>query len=310
MPKNKKVLQKLSMNLKTIGIIIYLIFFGGAIGVFGKFALVSFNAETLIFLRLLIATLFLTLILWQKEKLGYAWHTLKKYVIDFFILALSGIGGGMVLGFLGLSFTTAVNYGLLFNISSIFMAILAVFLLKEKLPFKNIGLLILAFFGTMLIITNGNLQTFTLTASFGDLLVLLGALGWAIYSIYGSYLSKKAGIDSLTLVYNTFIIGLILLCPYLIYTSDFTIVPVTTSALIATILLGIFSTAILFYVWYEIINLGGGILGSFITLGENIGGSIFPILLLNERPALPIWIGGTIILSTILIYEHNKRISQ
>ena len=294
------------MGLKNFGIIFYLIFFGGAIGVLGKFALVSFRPETLIFLRLLITVTIFTLILWQKKKLGYALYMLKKHLLDFFILALSGIGGGMILGFFGLSITTAVNYDLLFNMSSIFMAVLAIFLLKEKLTLKNLALLILAFFGSVLIISKGNLQTFDLKASLGDLLVMLGALGWALYSIYGSYLSKNTSIDSLTLVYNTFVVSLILLGPYLIYKSNLTVAPVTASALIATMLLGIFSTALLFYLWFEIINLGGGILGGFITLGENIGGVVFPILLLGERPTWPVWLGGAIILGAMLIYEHKK----
>ncbi len=290
--------------MRTPGIIAYLIIFGGAIGVLGKFALVAFRPEALIFLRLLATVIFFTPILFWRGQLLGALKILKTHVMEFLILALSGVGGGMVLGFWGLSKTTAVNYDLLFNMSALFMTGLAVFLLKEKLLLRDVLLLFAAFLGAALIVTKGDFRSLEFMISTGDLLVLAGAMGWAWYSIYGSYIRKKIiGVDSVILVYNTFIVGVAFLLPYIFYSGGFTIGPITWSAVLATLLLGIFATAILFYLWFEVINIGGGIVGGFITLGENIGGVIFPIVLLGERPTAAVWIGGILIIGAVWCRE-------
>lgn len=293
-------------KLKVVGMILYVAFFGGAIGVLGKFALVSFQPKTLIFLRLLIAIIFFTLILWWKKKLRRAWTLLFKRAPDFFILAFSGIGGGMLLGFWGLSRTTAVNYSILFNISPLFMVVCAVLLLKEKISLRDGMLFVTALIGAGIVITNGKWQFLDFGGKYvyGDLLVLAGAIGWAFYLIYGSYAQHKdPEIDSITLVYNTFIIGAVLLFPYVLYGDGFAISAATGSAIAAVLLLGILSTAVLFYIWFEIIRIEGGVLGGLVTLGENISGAILPILFLGERPIMAVWIGGILIIGAMLFKE-------
>lgn len=298
-------------KLKIIEMILYIAFFGGAIGALGKFALTAFQPKMLIFLRLFIAIIFFTLILQWRKKLRDAWVLLFKRASDFFILALSGIGGGMLIGFWGLSRTTAVNYNFLFNASSLFMVVCAILLLKEKLSLRDGILLIITLIGAGIIVTNGKWQVLNFGGryAYGDLLVLAGAIGWAFYLIYGSYVQRKdLRIDSITLVYNTFVIGAILFFPYdVLFNGEFIIGSVTKNAIIAALLLGIFSTAILFYIWFEIIRIEGGVLGGFVVLGENISGVILPILLLGERPTIAVWIGGTFIIGAILFKEFFDK---
>ncbi len=300
------------MPLRTLGIIFYLMFFGGAIGVFGKFALPAFTPEALILTRLVMSTICFGAMLCWKRKLSEAFHILRQYFFIFLALAASGIGGGMILGFIGLSQTTAVNYDLLFNMSALFIVGFAITLLKESLRLRDALLLALALLGATLITTNG----FTLTPETinwrGDVLVLCGAVGWALYSVLGPRFARAhPEINPAIIIFNTFIVGSLFLLPYVLGRGGFTPALFDIRALAATLALGIFSTAILFYLWLEFVRTTSGLLGGFVTLGENISGVALPMLLLDEQPSVAVLLGGVLIAGTILIKNtHTSRTSN
>ena len=298
------------MPLRTFWIILYLAFFGGAIGVLGKFALPALRPETLIFVRLAISiACFAAVLCWQK-KFGDALRALREHFFIFCALAASGIGGGMILGFIGLSQTTAINYDLLFNMSALFIVGFSMLLLKEPLRARDALLLLLALFGALLITTNGFALTPTAINWRGDLLVLCGAIGWALYSVLGPRFARAhSDVDPITILFNTFVVGALFLLPYVLGRGGFTPSLLDFRTTIAALALGIFSTAILFYLWLEFVRTSTGLLGSFVTLGENISGFILPILFLGEQPGLAIWIGSALIVGAI-IFKKKSIASQ
>lgn len=294
------------MPIRTLGIILYLAFFGGAIGVLGKFSLSALQPETLILARLVISVLFFIPILRWRHKLGESVHVLHEEFPTFFILAATGIGGGMILGFMGLTRTTAVNYDLLFNMSAVFIVGFAVLLFHEKITLRDMMLFSVATIGAALIVTDGNFSTLSLFKNWrGDALVLLGALGWALYSILGPHFSRRRPeIDPLIIIFNTFLVGIIFLLPYVLGARGFTLELLNLRALFATLALGVFSTAILFYLWLQFVRLEGGVLSSFVTLGENLSGVLLPMLLLGERPSVFVIVGGALIIVTLIAKER------
>lgn len=290
------------MQLRTLGIILYLTFFGGAIGVLGKFALPALHPETLIFARLAISVLCFVPLLWWRHKIGESFRVLWEELPTFFALAATGIGGGMILGFLGLTRTTAVSYDLLFNTSAIFIVCFAALFFHEKITLRDMTLLSVAIVGTALIVTDGEFSTLSLFARWrGDTLVLLGALGWALYSMLGPHRARQhPEIDPLIVVFNTFFLGIIFLFPYILGARGFAFELLDLRAIFATLALGIFSTAILFYFWLQFVRLEGGLLGGFVTLGENLSGVLLPMLLLDERPSAFVVVGGALIVGAII----------
>lgn len=299
------------MSLRTLFIVFYLTFFGGLIGVLGKMALPVFDPVTIIFLRLIITLLCFTGLFVWRRKLGVVLFLIKKHAAGFLLLALTGIGGGMIIGFIGLSKTTAVNYSLLFNLSAVFMAVFAVWLLKERLTPRDALLFAVALFGSFLVVTGGRFSLGTLLSGNwqGDLLVVLGGAGWGFYSIYGPYLQKKnPGVDSFVLVFGSFLFSALLLLPYEL--SRGALRPESFSdvkAVTAILLLGVASTAILFYLWFDFIGKSGGILGSFVALSENVGGVILPVLFFHERPGAAVVAGGFLIILALFLQEFLSK---
>lgn len=294
------------MSRRTLMTIFYLAFFGGAIGVFGKFALHAFTPMMLILLRLIMSVLLFGVILLWRAKLGATLRLLWKERITFLALTASCIGGAMILGFIGLKQTNAVDYDLLMNMSAIFMIVFAALLFHERITPRDIALIALAFFGATLVATNDALTEAIQWASWrGNLLVGIGGIGWALYSILAPALARQnPDADPLAIVFNTFLLGIFFLFPYVLGSGEFSFALLDTQSALATLALGIFSTAILFYLWLEFVRTSGGVFGAFVTLGENIGGVLLPMIFLGEQPNLYVWVGGVLIVGAIIAKEY------
>ena len=74
-------------------------------------------------------------------------------------------------------------------------------------------------------------------------------------------------------------------------------------SILSALLLSVFSTAILFVLWFFLIQKRGGILAAFVGLSENIGGVLFPMFILGEQMTWATTIGGSLILGAILCHE-------
>lgn len=299
------------MNLRTFGIIIYLAVFGGAIGLFGKLALAAFSPAQLIFLRLIVTQIFFGALFAYQKRFRAVLAVILKNWRQFALLALFGVGGGMVLGFLGLGRTTAVDYGLLFNISAVFMAAFAMPMLREVIRLRDGILLCAALFGAALIVTEGDFSYgfFRNENIIGNTLIILAAASWGFYSIYGAYLHRRnAQIDSAVVVFGSFLFGSFLLLPYILFSEPFHAASFADlGAVFSALTLSVFATALLFYLWFEFINKKGGLLGGFVALSENIGGAIFPVLFLGEKLTMPIAIGGAIIIAALAVQDYFSR---
>ncbi len=298
-------------KLFNILVILYVIVFGGAIGVFAKFALPAFSPVFLIFIRIVLSLVFFTLLLWYRRKLGQTFKIIWGNLPSFLLLAISGVGLGMITTFWGLNWTSAINYSLLFNATPLAMIFLSAWLLKEKIRPIDLILFVPALAGSILVVTGGEISSlFTREMFWGNLLVFVGAVGWGFYSVYGPALSKKqAKIDSLTLLYGSFLIASVVMVPFLLKMGCADIATLVKVAEInfttvgATLALSILSTALLFLVWFNLVKAKGGILASFIVLAEDLAGVLLPILLLSEVLTVVTVIGGIMIVLPLLLRE-------
>lgn len=100
-----------------------------------------------------------------------------------------------VLGFLGITFhqwlqstglltAQATTTAWIITSTPIFIALLGFFILEERLAWYQVAGIILATFGVLLVVTKGDLSSLTAGrfGTAGDLLVLISALNWAIFS--------------------------------------------------------------------------------------------------------------------------------
>ncbi len=305
------IISMTSARLKTWLLIIYLGFWGGAIGVLGKLAFPLFSPIQLIFVRIVITLAVFSGFLFFKGRLFRSSILVFKHIAHFIFLGATGVFAAMILGFAGLKLTTAIHYDLLFNLSAVFIAVFSFLFFHENIKIRDLFLFVIALLGTFFIVTNGNfnLAVFEGGSIKGDLLVLAAAGGWGLYSVLGGSSRKRhPELSPLLTVFGSFLIAAITLTPYILVKAplDFSKIlnPDYFGALFSALLLSLAATAFLFMLWFRFIEKSGGLMASFVALSENVGGVIFPILILGE--SLTFWtaLGGVLIVIPIILQEY------
>jgi drug/metabolite transporter (DMT)-like permease len=168
---------------------------------------------------------------------------------DIIKIRLSTLGAGVLLGFflfigyafqtLGLKFTTSSNAGFITGVSVVLVPIIYSLMHKKKPTLTTTLTVIMAAVGLFFI--SVPLGSFTLT--YGDFLVLIGAIGFAMHIIYVDLYSHKHNALAITGIQVLFV-GLVCLAIGLL------IEPVPTrisfNALFAIIVTAVFATAMAF----------------------------------------------------------------
>jgi drug/metabolite transporter (DMT)-like permease len=110
------------------------------------------------------------------------------------LLVIGGLGWAITQGlmFAGLNYTTAINAGLILALMPSITMILSRFLLNEPLGLQQVVGSIIACFGMVIIIVRGDLPAlFRLGFNTGELLIVAGAICFALYTV----LLRKAKFD-------------------------------------------------------------------------------------------------------------------
>jgi drug/metabolite transporter (DMT)-like permease len=177
----------------------------GASFVAGKFALKELSPVQLILIRVSLAALALNTLLWRQGD----WQQLSRLTrgdwMRIGILVLISIFPHQLVQMMGLQQTTAINSALLITLAPLFIFALSAAIFDEPVTrFKVAGFMV-AILGSTLVITRGKLQTVSLGSHTlaGDLLIVVSAVGWALYSTLGKdLLQRRSPLLVVTLVFN------------------------------------------------------------------------------------------------------------
>ncbi len=261
---------------------------------------------SLAFYRWFCATLIITPFAWkkmvaEKKQIRANW----KYL---FWVSLTGIAIFNTLVYLAGHFTSAINLALIGTTSSpIFATLMAAIFLKEKVNgFRILGMVI-CIGGIILLISKGSLQTLAgFHFSKGDLLILAGALFFAIYNIL---VKKKSGVLSpINFLFVIFAMGTILLFPAFVIELFVYAPPQWSPSLIGIILyLGAGTSVIAFRLW----NVALHSLGAARTV---LYGNLIPIfstleavLILGEKiTGIQIISGALVIIGLVIANLHRR----
>ena len=100
-----------------------------------------------------------------------------------FLLGASGFAGFGILAFTALRYTSAPNVSLIMGMMPAIGAVLAAVAARRLPPLFTLGIIALAFVGVVLVITGGDLaMLISGRLGFGELLALLGAICWVVYT--------------------------------------------------------------------------------------------------------------------------------
>jgi drug/metabolite transporter (DMT)-like permease len=109
----------------------------------------------------------------------------RRDLVAFVVLALTGLVGNTTLWFWGLKYTTPINAGILGAVSPVVVAVVAALLLGDRLRALNWLGIALGAAGVLVTVSRGSLAVLlTLSFNRGDLIVLLSHVAWIAYTVY------------------------------------------------------------------------------------------------------------------------------
>ena len=164
--------------------------------------------------RFVFATIIIIIFMLLKDRTSII--ALQKNWIAFIALGLLGITGFNLAFFIGLKTTSAINGALIMATSPITTALLAAMIDKHKITLiQTVGMLI-SLFGVVIVVSNGSIMNLiSLNFSSGDLIIMLGNLAWATYTV-GSrkYISNSTPLQTTTYTMLFGTIGILLFTVY------------------------------------------------------------------------------------------------
>ncbi len=159
-----------------------------------KIALIELPPPLLGTLRVTFATALLWLVLlWQHRHAGVPLRVLRHDALKLFAIGFCGISLDYLLGYWGVSLTTATDASLMIIGEVIFTTLLAVRLLDERIDRCKLIGIVLGIAGVTTLVL-GNLRGAGgggLMRALGDVLLLGGLVGAALYSVLGTGLARR-----------------------------------------------------------------------------------------------------------------------
>ncbi len=268
-----------------------------------KYGLSEFPGHVFNWLRLLGASLLLFLLLLiRKESLSLSRS-------EFWWVIFLGFLGNtfyQVLFIQGINLTNASNASLIMTSSPIFIALLSTWFRVESLPKEGWAGIFLSFVGLYLVITQ---RTGGLTLSSrslqGDLMILLGNLGWAGYTIFSRPLLAR--LSPLKLAATTMASGALLYLPFgLASAGKFRWQAVHWRGWAALVFSFVFALGFGFVVWYHSLRRVGNSRTGIYSYLTPLVAIITAHFALGERITLLQALGGLVILFGFSLTRSGK----
>lgn len=257
-----------------------------------KIALREFSPMGFNGIRLFLASLILIIVLFIS---GERFSLAKSDILKIFVLAIIGNTAFQLLFIHGLNWTTASNTSVIMAMTPVFVALLSVLLKQEKIHWAGWLGIVISFIGFYFIITK-HVGTFHFSWEElrGDLMILIGNLFWAIYTVFSKPFLEK--ISPLKWTSITLAVGTVFYLPF----AALDIVRIQWSeisfqAWAALIYSGLFAIAICYVIWYASVRRVGNSKTAIYGYLSPIFTILFAYLLISERITL-LQIGGALII--------------
>jgi drug/metabolite transporter (DMT)-like permease len=241
-------MKKNNLLISLLLIIISLIWAGSFIAVKITVDGDKISGIDLGFLRFLVATPFMVLILLLKK--GNILIPFKEFP-SLVILGLTGVSLLYIFQFTGIELTNASTSAVLINTNVIFIVILSIAFLKEKLSIKKGIGIILSFSGVIIVVFAQSINEqieFTDMFLTGSIFVIFSAFCWAVYSIVGKKLIKKY--DEFTVTTYAFVLGTIFYLPIVLPSISQTMQNTSFNGWIAVFYLALLCSVFGYIGWY------------------------------------------------------------
>jgi len=305
----EKIKKQNGKNWKYLMLILLSIFFWACAFPFINILLEELSFVNLTIMRLFIVCLGLIILLsFQSKRFS---PLQKKDIIPIFLLGFFGI----IVYHLGLNYGEQyVSPGaasLIIATIPIFVVILSIIYLKEKITIKKTIGIILSILGVTIIslwgTTNAKIEINYVSGAVG---VLIASLMGALYTVAGKKMLKRY--NGLSLTAYALILGSIGLIPFLNIGLINQVKNLSIHAWGALIFLGIFSTIIAYSIWYIILETRNATEISMYLYAIPVLSTIISFFLVGEIITLYFLLGGFFVIAGLLIVnsKENKKVHK
>jgi len=287
-----------------IKLIIAVAIWGGSF-ISTKIAVGEMSPAAVIWLRFLIGSLILGLFAWKRGELRIpSWRD----AFEFLLLGFLGITLNQWLQSSGLITSDASTTAWILATTPVLMAVLSWLFLNEKLGWSSILGILLAALGVILVVSKGDLKA-AFSGGFGkpgDILILLSAPVWAVYSTLSCPVLERHSATKVT--FYTFLFGWLLSNFQFLASSGWTeFSGLSLFGWANIIYLGVFCSA-LAYIFY---NDGLQILpASRVAVSlylEPLVATLVSALMLSEQIVLATIVGGACILFGVWLVSNSAN---
>tara|TARA_B100000989_G_scaffold190063_1_gene143160 strand:+ start:51 stop:998 length:948 start_codon:yes stop_codon:yes gene_type:complete len=247
----------------------------------GRMSTGEISPMVVVFLRWFIISIFL--ILFLNKKLILSFNLISGKLVWLCLMGSLGLTGFNALFYIAAQNTTAINLGIIQGIMPAIILVGSVIMFKELVNFTKVAGLIIAFFGVLVVVSQGDYKRVILMSfNYGDLVMLCACF---FYSGFTLGLKNKPVIDPIVLMTYFSLSALIFSIPLLIteYYLGLIQVPATSTAWLTILYIAFvpsFLAQIFFIRGVELV--GASKAGLFINFLP-IFAAILGVLLLGER---------------------------
>lgn len=251
---------------------------------------------SLLSVRLLLGILVLSWWVWRGQLVSGIPH---KDVLRLVAVGVLGFGISVGAQFVGTDKSTAINGTLITSASPAFIVLFATLILREPLSLARLVAIALATVGVIVIVDPANIK-FGSDTALGDLVLVVAAVTWGLYSVLVRLVSKSY--DTMIVTWLAFVGGLLVTIPASavelqsrsIGTIDFPIV-------LGILYLGVISTAGAMWWWNRAFALVPASTASLFFFGQPLVGALLSVVVLGQQMTTNLWIGTTLIIVGVLI---------
>ena len=245
--------------------------------------------------RFFLAAFVLSVIFWKRLKNIDNIVLRKGWLIGVFLFL------GYTFQTVGLKYTTATKTGFITGLSVVLVPVISYLFIKEKINRNSVVGVIFAVIGLWFLNYDSNFSF-----NFGDFLVLLGAVSFAMHIISVGLYAKKVDYIPLVIVQLATVFVLCLLMA-IIFEGPALHLSYSFNIWWIIILTGVFATALAFYMQNRFQRYSTATKTAIIFSGEPIFAAVFAYLLLGEKVGVIAWVGGLLIIFGMIVSQSKFK---
>ncbi len=203
----------------------------------------------------------------------------------------------------GIKFTPAANGALLYATTPAIILLISRIVYKEPLTRKKVIGVVMAFAGVLIIIFEKGISLSS-EYTFGNVLIFLAVISWALYSIHGKPLIIKYGAMRVSAL--AMIGGTLLFIPIgITNTLHYDIASITAGQWQGILYLGIGTSVIAYVLWYYAIGKIDTAKVAVFANAQPIVTSLLSVVFLHQVLSLNFVVGGIITIAGVVVTQRK-----